>query len=60
MSDYLARYDASYRAMLRQAERNGLISANDKKGPYKANLTRYGLKPAPGSDAARVQLEGRG
>jgi len=59
-TNYLARYDASYWAMRRKAERAGILTSIDKKGPCKATLTRYGRKHAPNSEAARVRLSGRG
>jgi hypothetical protein len=44
-TNFLARYDAVYWRLRRQAERHGLIRLAHYKGAYKANLNLYGKRP---------------
>lgn len=58
-TNFLAQYDAHYWRMRRKAEKAGILRGQAYKGPYKANLSFYGKRPAPGSEAERVRLAGR-
>ena len=59
-SNYLSRYDALYWRMMKRASAADLFRREHTKGAYKANLAIYGRKPAPGTEADRIRLSGRG
>lgn len=59
-NNYLSRYDALYWRMRRKAERSGAMCLEHYKGADRANISRYGKHPIPGTEAERVHLAGRG